>query len=79
MNTDETKPKRQIDIDNYKLIKEDYTLITNKNIESIYKKIIINQKFKRLLKLLKEKDYISDEDLIEINDNFYQEISYLFS
>lgn len=73
------KHKKKIDIDNYKLIREDYKLITHKNIESIYKINIINQKFKDLLKLLKEHNYITEDDLIEINDNFYQEISYLFT
>lgn len=63
----------------FNLIIDNYKFLTNKNIISTYKNIIINQKFNALIKDLEDKDLINEEMKTKIHQEFYKEISYLLT
>jgi hypothetical protein len=64
-------------IENYNLIELEYNYTSNKNIISIYKKIVINNKFKKLLSNLIKDKFINKDIIDIIHKDFYKEISYI--
>lgn len=68
---------KPVDTKSYKLIQTDYKLLTNKSIIDTYKTIIINSKFNDLLDELVKNDLINDEIVTDIEQNFYNTVSYL--